>query len=114
MASTGVETDDPGPTDTKTIHLASWDDRFVAWLVDVKTVMNLAVTDERGEAIDYVTAAIESFGKAFLLSIDVLIGWLAMEGEHVRLFNRLSSTIVVEVPEDDSAPEGVEYVPPGK
>lgn len=149
----------------RTVHLASWDDRFLAWLIDVilvgtvlsafgeaagafslflgglslsapflgvnglglwiywtalegyrgqsagKVVMKIAVTDRRGEEIDYATAAIESFGKAFLLPLDVLIGWLAMEGEYVRLFNRLSSTIVVEVPEDEG-PEGVEYVPP--
>ena len=30
-------------------------------------VMNIAVTDERGDAIGYGTTAIESFGKAFLL-----------------------------------------------
>ena len=30
--------------------------------------------------INYPTAAIESFGKAFLLPLDCLIGWLAMPG----------------------------------
>ncbi len=77
-----------------------------------KMVMNIAVTDERGDDIDYVTAAIESFGKAFLLPLDVLIGWIAMEDEYLRLFNKLSSTIVVKRPDDEDVPEGVEYVPP--
>ncbi|MFB6184331.1 MAG: RDD family protein [Haloarculaceae archaeon] len=166
MATDPADADRPGESARKTIHLASWDDRFWAWLIDVivvgavlsalggavgvfslvtgslsvttpfvgvnglglwvywtllegyrgqsagKIVMNIAVTDERGEDVDYAAAAVESFGKAFLLPIDVLIGWLAMQGEYVRLFNRLSSTIVVEVPEDDAVPEGVEYVPP--
>jgi uncharacterized RDD family membrane protein YckC len=158
---------DASSTDSavETLHLASWDDRFWAWLIDVvlvgavlsvvgetagafslltgglwptspflgvnglglwlywtalegyqgqsagKLVLDVAVTDERGGEIDYATAAIESFGKAFLLPIDVLVGWLAMEDEYVRLFNRLSSTIVVEVTAE-RAPEGVEYVPP--
>ena len=161
---TGGETDEP---ERKTLHLASWDDRFLAWLIDVilvgavlsvfgeaagafslflgglslsapflgvnglglwiywtalegyqgqsagKMVMKIAVTDRRGEAIDYTTAAIASFGKAFLLPLDVLVGWLFMEDEYVRLFNRLSSTIVVELPEEDD-PEDVEYVRPGE
>ncbi|WP_458189104.1 RDD family protein [Haladaptatus sp. NG-WS-4] len=77
-----------------------------------KMVMNIAVTDDRGEDIDYVTAAIESFGKAFFLPLDVLIGWIAMEDEYVRLFNKLSSTIVVKTPDRENVPEGVEYVPP--
>lgn len=162
---TGVGTGEP---ERRTVHLASWDDRFLAWLIDVllvgavlsvfgeaagafslltgslslsapflgvnglglwiywtalegyrgqsagKVVMKIAVTDRRGEAIDYATAAVESFGKAFLLPLDVLIGWLFMENEYVRLFNRLSSTIVIEFPEGADVPEGVEYVTPGE
>ncbi|WP_135303306.1 RDD family protein [Haloarcula amylovorans] len=151
----------------RTLHIASWDDRFLAWLIDVilvgailaglgevanvfslltgslsvttpfaglnglglfvywtvlegyqgqsagKMVMNIAITDERGDPIDYVTAAIESFGKAFLLPLDLIIGWLAYEEEGLRLFNKLSSTIVVETDEDvDSHPKDVEYVYP--
>jgi uncharacterized RDD family membrane protein YckC len=73
-----------------------------------KMALNLKVTDTRGESIDFPKAAIESFGKAFLLPLDCLIGWIAIPGSGQRLFNRLSETIVVEV--DDSAPEGVRYV----
>ncbi|UTF53577.1 RDD family protein [Natronosalvus rutilus] len=156
---------DETPATERALHLASWEDRFWAWLIDVlivgaalsglgeavgtlslvtgdlsfspsflgvnglgiwlywtalegyngqsagKLVMNIAVTDERGDPIDYPTAALESFGKAFLLPLDALIGWIAMEGEYVRLFNRLSSTIVVEAPKEDE-PAGVTYVPP--
>ncbi|KZX50149.1 RDD family protein [Haloarcula sp. K1] len=151
----------------RTLHIAAWDDRFLAWLLDIllvgavlsalgetagvfsllagglsgttpvtglnglglfvywtvlegrqgqsvgKMVMNIAVTDERGEAIDYGTAAIESFGKAFLLPIDILVGWLAYEEEGLRLFNKLSSTIVVETDEEATGkPSDVEYVYP--
>lgn len=76
-----------------------------------KMALGLKVTDRRGDAIDLPRAAIQSFGKAFLLPLDVLIGWIAMPGSGQRLFNRLSETIVVLV--DDSAPEGVRYVRPG-
>jgi uncharacterized RDD family membrane protein YckC len=76
-----------------------------------KMARGLKVTDRRGDAIDLPRAAIQSFGKAFLLPLDVLIGWIAMPGSVQRLFNRLSETIVVLV--DDGAPEGVRYVRPG-
>jgi uncharacterized RDD family membrane protein YckC len=77
-----------------------------------KMVLGLRVVDRDGSAIDYVTAGVESLGKAFLLVLDCLIGWLAMPGEKLRLFNRVSGTIVIEDEEDRSPPENVEYVYP--
>ncbi|HPJ30777.1 MAG TPA: RDD family protein [Methanothrix sp.] len=75
-----------------------------------KMALGLKVTDRRGDEIDLPRAAIESFGKAFLLPLDCLIGWIAMPGSGQRLFNRLSETIVVLV--DEAAPEGVRYLRP--
>ena len=150
----------------KTLHLARWDTRFWAWLIDIiivgigvevaailagavysfhrlfnlpgdlfpldlgvngavlflywtlfegyrgksigKMVLNIKVTGRSGEDIGFIAAAISSFGKAFLLPIDCLIGWIAMPGSKLRLFNRLSDTIVVKT--EYTPPEGVEYV----
>lgn len=165
MATDRSDIDRKTPTDVTRIHLASWGERFFAWLIDVvlvgavtsalgdiagvyslsvgdvsmtlpllsvnglgfwlywtilegyggqsagKLVMNIVVTDDRGAEIDYLTAAIQAFGKAFLLPLDCLIGWLAMRGEYVRVFNRLSGTIVVEQV-DAGKPEDIEYVKP--
>jgi uncharacterized RDD family membrane protein YckC len=149
-----------------TIHLARWDTRFWAWLIDIiivgiavnvvttlagavypfphlfdfpgnlfpfdlglnstvlfvywtllegysgksvgKMALNLQVTGRSGEKIGFGAAAISSFGKAFLLPIDALIGWIAMPGTKLRLFNRLSNTIVIKT--EYTPPEGVEYV----
>ena len=78
-----------------------------------KMVLNVRVTDREGEPIEYGAAAIEAFGKAFLLPIDLIVGLLAYEGKKLRLFNRLSETIVVETDEEPTdPPEGVEYVMP--
>lgn len=78
-----------------------------------KLVLNLKVTDRSGGSIDYGAAAIESFGKAFLLPIDFVIGVFAYGGKKLRLFNRLSETIVIKTePEDLVEPEGVEHVLP--
>lgn len=150
------------------LHIAGWETRFVAWLIDVvvvgavvnvfwgtlsplwflrsvgvvdvgqfggvnglglwlywtllegysgqsvgKLVVDVRVTTREGDPIDYGAAAVESFGKAFLLPIDVLVGVLAYEGRKLRLFNRLSETIVVETESASvEPPEGVEYVMP--
>lgn len=77
-----------------------------------KMVMNLRVVNRDGTKISYATAAIESFGKAFffplLLPLDCLIGWLAMPGTKLRVFNRISNTIVIKT--DYREPAGILYV----
>ncbi|OPX62493.1 MULTISPECIES: RDD family protein [unclassified Methanoregula] len=73
-----------------------------------KMVMNLRVVSRDGSKINYTTAAIESFGKAFLLPLDCLIGWLGMPGTKLRVFNRISNTIVIKT--DYREPAGILYV----
>lgn len=73
-----------------------------------KMVMNLKVVNRDGTKITYTTAAIESLGKAFLLPLDCLIGWLAMPGTKLRVFNRISNTIVIKT--DYREPAGIVYV----
>ena len=123
--------------------LASWSDRFWAWLIDVllmglvwhrivillgvdpmhldavlmlsgllflywtvlegyrgqslgKMLLNIVVVGPYGEAIGYRDSAVQSFGKAFLLPLDLLIGLFAYREKRQRLFNRLSETLVGE------------------
>jgi len=81
-----------------------------------KMVMNLRVVNRDGSRIGYLTAAIESFPKAFLnvpfifilLPLDCLIGWVAMPGSKLRVFNRISNTIVIKA--DYKEPHGILYV----
>lgn len=145
--------------DIAALHLARWDSRFWAWLIDVilvslvlniisnpyhfiqglfsfdvlgytiralgfwvywaalegvygqsigKMVMNLRVTDRSGKPLRAPAAVIESFGKSFILPVDCLIGWLGMPGKKLRLFNRISETIVIKT--DYREPEGVRYI----
>ena len=122
--------------------LASWDDRFWAWLIDVllmsilwhrvmtsqemdalslegiallamllfvywtalegyrgqslgKMLFNIVVTGPLGESIRLRDAAIEAFGKAFLLPLDCLLGWLYFRKSRQRLFSRMADCIVV-------------------
>jgi len=124
------------------VVLASWSDRFWAWLIDVllmgiiwyeimivlkrdafclegalllmvllfiywtilegyrgqslgKMFIDIAVTGSFGEQIRFQDAALESFGKAFLLPFDCLIGYFAFREGKQRLFNRISDTFVI-------------------
>ena len=61
-----------------------------------KMVMKIKVTNLNGGPIDLTQAAIESFGKAFLLPLDVIVGWLFLQDKTQRLFSYLAKTIVVK------------------
>jgi len=59
-----------------------------------KMLLNIAVVGPAGEEIGFRDSAIESFGKAFLLPLDCLAGWIAYRESRQRAFNRISNTIV--------------------
>ena len=61
-----------------------------------KMVMKIKVTRLNGEPIDFGKALVESVGKAFLLPVDCIIGWIAFSDKKQRLFNHLSNTMVVK------------------
>lgn len=77
-----------------------------------KLVMDLKVTRLDGSKIDFTQAALESFGKAFILPIDCIIGWIldSCKEKRQRVFNKLSNTIVIRVPKEEIKPKGVEYI----
>ncbi len=66
-----------------------------------KKLLHLKTTDLTGKNIDVKTALIESFGKAFLLPFDVILGWIFTNNKRQRIFNRASGTIVIKVKEGE-------------
>lgn len=125
------------------MRLASWDDRFWAWLIDVllmsilwqriltaqelsafrpegiallgfilfvywtalegyrgqslgKMLLNIVVTGPMGESIRFRDAAVQAFGKAFLLPLDYLLGWMYFRKNRQRLFSRLAESVVIK------------------
>jgi uncharacterized RDD family membrane protein YckC len=66
-----------------------------------KRLLHLRTTDLSGKLIDIKTAAIESFGKSFLLPFDVVLGWIFTNKRRQRIFSRISNTIVIKLKEDD-------------
>ena len=76
-----------------------------------KKLLRLKTTDLNGNRINIKTALIESLGKAFLLPLDVILGWIFTNNKRQRIFNRASDTIVVKLKEENNiVPENVEYL----
>ncbi len=90
---------------------------FLYWLIlESKTgqsigkmALHLKITNLKGEKADLKSIAISSFGKAFLLPIDVIVGRLFTNQNRQRIFNRLGKTIVIKVEQLDEEPENVSY-----
>lgn len=76
-----------------------------------KRLMGLRVANLEGGEAGLSRALVESLGKAFLLPLDMVIGLIIPEGveRRQRLFNYLSSTIVIRIRERPP-PSKVEYV----
>ncbi len=60
-----------------------------------KIIMRIKIARLDGRVPNLGQAAVESIGKAFLLPIDVIVGWFLYPSRRQRLFNYLSNTIVV-------------------
>jgi uncharacterized RDD family membrane protein YckC len=89
---------------------------FLYWLIlESKTsqsvgkmAMHLKITNLSGGQADIKSIAISSFGKAFLLPLDVIVGRLIINEKRQRIFNKLGKTIVIKVESEDE-PENVVY-----
>ena len=89
---------------------------FLYWLIlEYKTgqsigkmALHLKTTNLSGAKADILSIAISSFGKAFLLPLDVIVGRLFINKKRQRIFSKLGKTIVIKVEVDDE-PENVNY-----
>ena len=82
---------------------------FVYWTVlEYKTgqtigkkILNLRVTDMEGRSPSLKGILISSFGKSFLLPIDLIIGWILTNEKRQRVFNKLGDTIITKIKETE-------------
>lgn len=61
-----------------------------------KMIMRIKVSRLDGKPPNAGQVAIESVGKAFLLPIDLILGWILYPRKRQRIFNYLSGTIVTK------------------
>jgi uncharacterized RDD family membrane protein YckC len=74
-----------------------------------KRVLKIKTIDLSGNRIDVNNAAIESFGKAFLLPIDVILGWIFTNNKRQRIFSRISNTIVIKLKNSQQLQNDIKY-----
>jgi len=78
---------------------------FVYWIIlEYKTgqtigkkILNLKVIDIKGGKPKLSGILLSSFGKSFLLPIDVILGWILTNEKRQRIFNKLGDTITVKI-----------------
>jgi len=81
---------------------------FVYWVVlEYKTgqtvgkkILNLKIVNVSGNKANLKEVLISSFGKSFLLPIDIILGWILTNEKRQRVFNRLGNTLVVKIKEN--------------
>ncbi len=61
-----------------------------------KMLMHIRTTNLEGKQADVKSIAISSFGKAFLLPLDVFLGWIFTNDKRQRLLSRAANTIVIK------------------
>ena len=64
-----------------------------------KILLHLKTTKLDCSKADGKDIVIGSFGKAFLLPLDLILGWIFTNDKKQRIFNRLSNTIVIKIKE---------------
>jgi uncharacterized RDD family membrane protein YckC len=75
-----------------------------------KRLLNIKTTDLSGKKVDIKSAVIESFGKSFLLPIDVILGWIFTNNKRQRIFSKISNTLVIKLtPGKEPSPENIRY-----
>jgi uncharacterized RDD family membrane protein YckC len=62
-----------------------------------KKIMKLKVTDINGNNPSFKGIIISSFGKAFLLPFDLILGWIITNDKRQRVFNRLGDTLIIKI-----------------
>ena len=78
---------------------------FVYWVIlEYKTgqtigkkILNLKVIHISGDRVSLKGSLISSFGKSFLLPIDVILGWILTNEKRQRALNKLGDTVVVKI-----------------
>lgn len=74
-----------------------------------KKLLKIKTTDMAGNLADVKSVAISAFGKAFLLPIDVFLGWIFTNNKRQRLLCRAANTIVIKAIDQIGSNSNVQY-----
>ena len=62
-----------------------------------KKMFNLKITNNFGEKPSLIGVILSSFGKSFILPIDIILGWILTNEKRQRIFNKLGNTLIIKI-----------------
>jgi len=74
-----------------------------------KMALQLKITNLRGGKANLKEIVISSFGKSFLLPIDIILGWIFTNKKRQRIFNKIGNTIIIKLEREEKEPENITY-----
>ena len=66
-----------------------------------KKMFNLKIVNNLGERPSLIGVIISSFGKSFILPIDIILGWIITNEKRQRIFNKLGNTLIIKIKDSE-------------
>ena len=67
-----------------------------------KKMFNLKITNNFGDNPSLIGVILSSFGKSFILPIDIILGWILTNEKRQRIFNKLGNTLIIKIKESEN------------
>ena len=67
-----------------------------------KKMFNLKITNIEGKKPSLTGVVISSFGKSFILPIDMILGLIITNEKRQRVFNKIGNTIIIKIKKRDN------------
>ena len=67
-----------------------------------KKMFNLKIANSKGEKPSLIGVILSSFGKSFILPVDMILGLIITNEKRQRIFNRLGDTLIIKIKESDN------------
>jgi len=74
-----------------------------------KKILHLKIVSIDGKSPSLLGVIISSFGKAFLLPIDMILGLIFTNQKRQRIFNKIGDTIVIKIKNTKNNSEKIKY-----
>ena len=66
-----------------------------------KKMFNLKIVNNLGEKPSLIGVMISSFGKSFILPIDIILGWIITNEKRQRICNKLGNTLIIKIKDSE-------------
>lgn len=74
-----------------------------------KKILHLRVVNLDGGSPSFVGILISSFGKSFLLPLDVILGLIFTNQKRQRIFNKIGDTIILKIKDEEKKLQNIRY-----